>query len=204
MLDNQQTITVTDYGAGSRVFKSAERKIKDIATYAGATHKRILLLQRLIAYFQPQEVLELGTSLGIATAALAIKSNAQVTSIEGCPQTAQIAQQELDNAGIKNVKICVGDFTTELDNHIEKNFDFIYFDGNHARDATINYVNKLLVSVNDESVWVFDDIHWSQEMTEAWEYIKALPQVTATVDAFYFGMVFFRPKQAKEDFYIKL
>ncbi|WP_298352404.1 hypothetical protein [uncultured Dokdonia sp.] len=41
-------------------------------------------------------------------------------------------------------------------------------------------------------------------MTEAWEYIKALPQVTATVDAFYFGMVFFRPKQAKEDFYIKL
>lgn len=204
LLDNEEVIEVKDQGAGSRVFKSAQRKVRDIAQYAGATHKRVLLLQRIIAYFQPKEVLELGTSLGIATAALAIQNQAQVISIEGCPNTAALAQQKLDAAGIENVILCVGDFKDEIKKQHHKKFDFIYFDGNHSKSATLDYVNQLLKTTTEKTVWMFDDIHWSPEMTEAWGIIKKMPEISATIDSFCFGMVFFRPQQAKENFYIKL
>ncbi len=204
LLDNENTIDVKDYGAGSRVFKSAQREIKDIARYAGATYKRILVLQRLVAYLQPKEILELGTSLGIATAALAIENQSQVTSIEGCPNTAAIAQQKLESTGITNIELCIGDFKDEILKHTHKEIDFIYFDGNHSKEATLAYVNTLLQTTTDNSVWMFDDIHWSPEMTEAWNLIKSNPKITATIDCFHFGMVFFRPQQAKEDFYIRL
>lgn len=204
LLENEETIDVMDHGAGSRVFKSATRKISDIAKYAGATHKRVLLLQRLLAYFQPKEILELGTSLGIATAALAIRNQTHVTSIEGCPNTAALARQKLDAAGIENVTICVGDFTDEIKKYNHLKFDFIYFDGNHSSLATLDYVNQLLKTTTEKTVWIFDDIHWSPEMTEAWQAIKEIPKISATIDSFHFGMAFFRPQQAKENFYIRL
>jgi hypothetical protein len=40
-------------------------------------------------------------------------------------------------------------------------------------------------------------------MTEAWETIKKHPQVTVTIDTFYWGIVFFRKAQAKEHFTIR-
>ncbi|WP_405250671.1 O-methyltransferase [Dokdonia sp. Asnod3-C12] len=204
LLDNETSIEVMDYGAGSRVFKSAQREVKDIARCAGATHKRVLLLQRLMAYFQPKEVLELGTSLGVATAALAIQNTAHVTTIEGCPNTAAIARKELDAANVTNVTLCVGDFNDEIVKHNHKKFEFIYFDGNHSKQATLDYVSSLLSTTTDDTVWMFDDIHWSPEMTEAWNTIKKMTEISATIDAFHFGMAFFRPQQAKEDFYIRL
>lgn len=48
-----------------------------------------------------------------------------------------------------------------------------------------------------------DDIYWSKEMTKAWEYIKAHPSVTVTVDLFWIGLVFFRKEQVKEDFVLR-
>ena len=51
---------------------------------------------------------------------------------------------------------------------------------------------------------IFDDIYWSEGMKEAWAQIKAHPQVTATIDLFWIGLVFFKPGQAKEDFLVKI
>ena len=51
---------------------------------------------------------------------------------------------------------------------------------------------------------LFDDIHWSLEMEEAWEEIKAHPKVRLTIDSFFWGIVFFRKEQEKEHFTIRL
>jgi hypothetical protein len=53
-------------------------------------------------------------------------------------------------------------------------------------------------------VWIFDDIHWNTEMEQAWESIKNHPKVTATIDTFQWGIVFFRAEQAKENFVIRI
>jgi len=201
---NDSTISVTDYGAGSRVFKSNERKVSAIAKHAGATSKRTKLLARCIRYFNPSSVLELGTSVGLGTAALASVPTVKVTSLEGCPATAAVARKQLREFGYSNVDVVVGRFRESAINLLPASYDMVYFDGNHSKKATLEYVELLMPTVHNDTVWIFDDIHWSPEMTEAWEEIKAMESVTVTIDCFWLGFVFFRKEQAKEHFKIRL
>jgi len=53
---------------------------------------------------------------------------------------------------------------------------------------------------NENSIFVFDDIHWSAGMESAWEIIKKDNRVSITIDLFWFGLVFFRGGIEKQDF----
>ncbi|PHQ27996.1 O-methyltransferase [Leeuwenhoekiella nanhaiensis] len=204
LLSTSEVIEVTDFGAGSRVFKSNTRAVKDIAKHAGATLKRMKLLYRVVSYFKPKTILELGTSLGLATSALALPKNGKVTSLEGCLQTADVARKALSTGKIDAVEILTGDFAETIKHQKNRNFDLIYFDGNHSKEATLAYFEALLPTAHNDSIWIFDDIYWSEGMTEAWEHIKQHPKVRVTVDCFWLGFVFFRAEQAKEHFKIRL
>jgi hypothetical protein len=81
--------------------------------------------------------------------------------------------------------------------------NLIYFDGNHSKKATLDYFELLLPTITNDSVWIFDDIHWSKDMEEAWEIIKNHPKVKVTIDIFQWGIVFFRTQQEKEHFVIR-
>ena len=206
LVENHDTISVTDFGAGSRVFKSNLREISAIAKNAGIPKRRAKLLYRLVQHLECKTVIELGTSLGIATAAFALNKNAQVTSIEGCPETARIAQQQFNKFGLNNIQLKIRDFESALSNIVTKNTkaDLIYFDGNHKKEPTLQYFSQLLPLAHNDTVFIFDDIHWSTEMEEAWEQIKAHPSVRVSIDTFYLGFVFFRKEQAREHFNIRL
>ena len=210
LLQNKNFIEVTDFGAGSKVFKSNRRQISKIAQTAGISPKKAELLYRVTNYFKPATILEIGTSLGLATSALALgNSKAKVITLEGCPQTSSIAKTQLQEFDCNNVENVV----TEFESYFEdlqlrlkteiKNFNLIYFDGNHSKKATLTYFELLLPTINNDSVWIFDDIHWSQDMEEAWEVIKKHPKVTVTIDTFQWGFVFFRHEQEKEHFVIR-
>jgi hypothetical protein len=43
--------------------------------------------------------------------------------------------------------------------------------------ATLDYFDLLLPTITNNTVWIFDDIHWSSEMDEAWEMIKKHPKL---------------------------
>lgn len=206
LLENTNFIEVTDFGAGSKVFKSNNRQISKIASTAGISPKRAELLFRVTNYFQPKNILEIGTSLGLATSALALgNTKAKVVTIEGCRQTGNIAKNQLNKFDCKNVENIISEFESFLisENLKSKIYDLIYFDGNHSKKATLSYFELLLPTINNDSVWIFDDIHWSPEMEEAWEIIKNHPKVKVTVDTFQWGFVFFRYEQEKEHFIIR-
>ena len=206
LLKNKNTIEVTDFGAGSKVFKSNTRIVAQIAKTAGISKKRAELLYRIVHYFQPENVLELGTSLGLATSALALgNKNAKIITLEGCPNTANQCQLQLQKFNINNVTSVVTEFSTyfSTSNFPLLTFHFIYFDGNHSKKATLDYFELLLSTVTNDSVWIFDDIHWSAEMEEAWGIIKKHPKVSVTIDTFQWGLVFFRKEQPKEHFIIR-
>lgn len=207
LLANTNTIDVTDFGAGSKVFKSNNRAIAQIAKTAGITSKRAELLFRITHYFKPNEVLEIGTSLGLAAASLALGNpKGKITTIEGCPETAKIAQNQFQNFQLSNITSEVTEFENYLD-HLKKensSFNLVYFDGNHSKKATLTYFEKLLPTITNETVWIFDDIHWSADMEEAWESIKKHPKVSVTIDTFQWGLVFFRREQPKEHFVIRV
>lgn len=199
-------IKVTDFGAGSKVFSSNKRAVNKIAKYAGIGKTKAILLQKIIRYFKPINILEIGTSLGIGTVAISsVAKNAKITSLEGCPETALTASKYLKQH-IPNTKINieVGEFSKTLPLVIKNtSFDLVYFDGNHRKKPTIDYFELALMSTHNDSLFIFDDIHWSKEMEEAWEYIKQHKKVSVTIDLYHIGIVFFRKEQVKQDFIIK-
>lgn len=205
LIENHTKIKVTDLGAGSQAMKQQERSVSEIAKNAGTTHKRAKLLYRLTNYFKPKNILELGTSLGIASYAMRLGNpEANITSIEGCPETSKFSKHQLQKHQIENISILNGDFINEIDKISLKNYDLIFFDGNHQKGATLKYFETLLKTATNNSVFIFDDIYWSEGMTEAWEIIKKHPKVTVTIDTFFWGFVFFRREQEKEHFKIRV
>lgn len=207
LLRNKDFIEVTDFGAGSRVFKSNKRQISKIAKTAGISSKRAKLLFRVANYFQPTTILEIGTSLGLATSALSVTNkNAKIITLEGCSNTIATAKSQLENFKFQNVAFINTKFEDYFQNYqlSTTNFQLIYFDGNHSKKATLNYFELLLPTITNETVWIFDDIHWSKDMEKAWEIIKNHPKVKVTIDTFQWGFVFFRAEQEKEHFVVRL
>ncbi|NJY64179.1 class I SAM-dependent methyltransferase [Salinimicrobium sp. CDJ15-81-2] len=248
LLKDKRTILIKDFGAGSRVFKSDKREVSKMAKSAGISPKRARLLNRLVNYLEVDRALELGTSLGLGTAAMAAGNKVKITTIEGCPETAAVAGEKFRGFGLNNIQLKVARFelflkesanskaqipnssftqtengqpTTEnpqptllrssshgqATNNSElltHNFDLLYIDGNHQKEATLTYFEKLLPTIHNNSVMIFDDIHWSKGMEEAWEEIKAHPEVRVTIDTFQWGLVFFRREQEKEHFVIRV
>ena len=207
LLKSKSSIEVTDFGVGSRVFKSNTRAINQIARNAGISKKRAELLFRITNYFQPESILEIGTSLGLATSALSLGNiKSKITTIEGCPNTLHVAQKQFEEFGFKNITSINTEFSSYLKNYQLSiiNYQLIYFDGNHSKQATLDYFELLLPTTTNETVWIFDDIHWSKGMEAAWEIIKSHPNVTVSIDTFQWGLVFFRTEQPKEHFVIRV
>jgi predicted O-methyltransferase YrrM len=84
------------------------------------------------------------------------------------------------------------------------NIDLLYIDGNHRYEPTIRYFEEAWPHLNEYSVVVFDDIHWSSEMEKAWHQVIKDPRITLSIDLFFIGLVFFRKDfKVKQDFSIR-
>lgn len=203
---NKSSITITDYGKGSSIFKNNERKVADIAKIAGINKKKAALMLRIVDFLNPKNILEIGTSVGLGASVLSIANpEADIVTLEGCENTAEVAKELFKTNRLNNIKLVVGNFNETLSAVLKnKQFDLIYFDGNHQKEATLNYFNQCLETANNDSVFIFDDINWSPEMQQAWEEIKNHHKVTITINTFFWGIVFFRTGQKKQHFTIRI
>jgi len=202
----ERIIKITDFGAGSTINNSKTRKVKDIAKNSSKNSKFGKLLYRIIRFYKPKNILELGTSLGISTSYLAkADADAQVFTFEGCPETAKIAEENFKKQNIKNTSITLGDFNLTLTKKLKetKTIDLAFIDGNHQEKQTIDYFEKCLKHANNNTIFIFDDIHWSDGMENAWNYIKAHPKTTLNIDLFFVGIVFIKLELSKENFTIR-
>ncbi len=207
LLKNNTNITIEDLGAGSRVQSTTQRTIKSLAKLAVKPKKYSQLLYRLVKHYQPQTIIELGTSLGITTLHFAkANPNANITTIEGSSSIAAIAQHNFQKLNCSNIQLINGNFDDILPtvNGQLSTIDLAYIDGNHRLEPTLNYFEQFLAKKSNDSIFIFDDIHWSKEMEEAWERIKANTSVRCTIDIFFLGFVFFRAEfKEKQDFTIR-
>ena len=200
LLNDETILNVEDLGAGSVVSKNKQRSISSIAKNAAKSKKFGQLLFRMIKYYKPKTILELGTSLGITTSYLSFaKPDAKLISLEGSKEIADVAKQNFKTSEIKNIELIEGNFDDTLGSVVRglSTIDFAFIDGNHRQEPTERYFLEILSKVNIDSVLVFDDIHWSNGMEAAWKSIKNHSSVTCSIDLFYIGIVFFR-KEFKE------
>lgn len=206
LLQNTQEILITDLGAGSLLNNNKRKTVQTIAKNALKNPALAQLLFRIAEHFQPKNLIELGTCLGITSAYFAQACpEATVYTIEGCPETAKVAQQNFEQLNLTNIDSLIGNFDAIFPDLLQKlnTVDMVYIDGNHTQDATIRYFEQCLPKIHEGTVLIFDDIYWSEGMKEAWLYIQNHHQVTVTLDLFWIGLVFFKTDQAKEHFKIK-
>lgn len=206
LLDNTK-LTIEDFGAGSALNKSNKISIATIAKNAAKPKKFGQLLFRMVKTYQPKSILELGTSLGITTSYLSLaKSDANVITLEGANEIAEVATKNFNSMGLRNVRIINQNFDQALPAVVNElsSIDFIFIDGNHRQEPTERYFTELLTKVNNDTIMIFDDIHWSKEMEAAWKTIKEHPDVRCSIDLFFIGIVLFRKEfMAKQHFVIR-
>jgi len=201
---NRQSLDVTDHGAGSHALKSRKRKVSDIYKHSAIRAKYGQVLFRLINKYKCKNIVELGTSLGVSTLYLALTGiSKNVYTIEGCPETAAFAQSTFDWLKLENVKLITGRFSNVLPGVLEKldTLDFLFIDGHHEQKATIEYFRMCKQKAGYNSIFVFDDIHWSKGMERAWTSIISDSDVTVSVDLYQLGVVFFC-KECKKQHYV--
>lgn len=188
LLRDHSILPVEDFGAGV----SSSRSVSSIAVSALKPRKFGQLFFRLARHYQPRTILELGTSLGITTSYFALGAPlASVVTCEGAPAIAAAARRNFASLGLSNVSVVEGNFDDTLSGVLTA-LDLAYIDGNHRLEPTMRYYRQMQPFLQAGSILVFDDIHWSPEMEEAWATLKADPMVTCSIDLFYIGLLFFR------------
>ncbi|MFZ6024939.1 MAG: O-methyltransferase [Bacteroidota bacterium] len=195
LLNDQRILEVEDFGAGSKIHTSPYRKIATIANTSLEPAKFGQLLFRMVNRYSPSDILELGTSFGITTCYLAMAdSNASVTTMEGSSAIANIARGNFQKLGIRNCRLMEGNFDDTLPQWLKegRKIDMAFIDGNHRYEPTVKYFKQLLNYTNENSILIFDDIHWSKEMEKAWKEIQEDDAVTLSIDLFFIGIIFFR------------
>jgi len=194
LLTDHLMIEVKDFGAGSAVIDGKTRVIKDIARSSLKNKKFARLLFRIVKYYKPKTILELGTSFGITSSYLAMGNPlSTVFTLEGSGNISAIAQDNFNHLGLNNIELVEGDFNQTLSGLLQKiNYvDMAFVDGNHQKGATLRYFRLLSEKIIPSSILIFDDIHWSKEMEGAWSLIKGHPSVKLSIDLFFMGLVFF-------------
>ncbi len=208
LLANKSFVDVTDLGAGSRINNNLRKKISTLAATSAVRHKYGKLLSRMIKFYKPQVVVELGTSLGISGAYLCknMTKSDRFYTIEADKSLVNIAENNLQAMTNTNVNFINENFDKalpDLINNEPDNFDFVFIDGNHQYAATIKYFNQLIEKINNNTIFVFDDIHWSKDMERAWDYIISHTKTKVSIDIFQFGIVFFCKELSKQHYVIR-
>jgi predicted O-methyltransferase YrrM len=203
---SSKMLTISDFGAGSGVNTSKVRSVGDIAQSVSKARKYRNLLFRIMRFKQPNIAVELGSSVGISGLYLAKGSpQSRLYSLEGCHETAAFAKTLWAKNNLLNIESVVGNFDETLPQLLLtiQEVDLVYIDGNHRYEPTLRYFECFLPKMSEEGILIFDDIYWSEEMTKAWEKIKAHPASKQTVDLYYFGIVFLDKRLAKQDFVVR-
>lgn len=208
-LKSDAVIVKTDYGTGANEVTGITTypvKIRDIARRSLTSPGHARRLCRLAQYLQAETVLEIGTSLGITASYLAMANpNARVVTLEGCPELSRIAMSHFNLLGIGNVELITGPFHFTLQAALEnlKKVDLVYIDGNHCREAVLEYFDQCLGFMTNDAVMVFDDIRSSSGMEDAWRVIRKHRDVRVSLDFFLSGWVLFREELSRQHFRLR-
>jgi len=203
---DKRCISITDYGTGSYVSNRKPVMVSRHVRRTSVTPKYGELLSGFSSEFGKSSIIEFGTSFGISTMYLAAgNEEATVFTMEGCPVTAEIAKENFKRAGFRNICSLTGRFEELVPRLEEKKVKpgLVFIDGNHRKDATLDYFERMATIGDENTVIIIDDICYSHEMGEAWKEILKDSRISVTIDIYRMGIVFFRPVMTRTDYKIR-
>lgn len=196
LLRDQRILKDPDLGSGA----SSKRTINSLAKNSLSPMSLSSLYSDAIDFFKAKKIIELGTAFGINTLYLAARRERSVTTFEGTPDIAEIAKLTFEFAQATNIELIEGNLDNTLRTYLQsiRKFDFALMDANHRYEPTIRYFRMLMPRLQESSVVIVDDIHYSAEMEKAWHELRNHKLVYGSADLFRCGFLFFDPSLNKQ------
>ena len=144
------------------------------------TYKEAKLLYRLSTYFNPKKIIQLGTPSKLSSTALRL-GNPTVNILKEEPASTFLNTNKMNNDA----------------------YDLVLFQ-TIKKNNTVHDFESLLEHVHNDSIFIFNHIYNSKDSVQIWETIKTHPKVSVTIDTFFWGIIFFRKEQVREDFIIRV
>jgi predicted O-methyltransferase YrrM len=202
------TVSTATLGAPSRTTRASRRPVSGLVRKNAIDAPTGKLLFRVALWLRASSILELGTNMGISGLYLhAPNTKATLHTVEGNEEVATLARQTFQMAGAgPGLRLHHASFDDWLKEHLPsdtqagtfQSLDLLFLDGDHRYAPTLSYVKRLIPLRSAEAVFIVADIHWSPGMERAWEELKALPEVSASLDLYHLGVLFFKPGIEKE------
>lgn len=164
------------------------------------------VITRIVGYFQPKTILEIGSSLGIRTAYLSCEQNdGKLFTIETHHDSAKYAQQNFEQLSLKNIHQIVDDVDVALIKVFEKieKIDLVYIDCKVTQNNTIQIFEKCIPFSHNDTIFILEGIHYSKEREEIWKTLQKDARITVSIDFNKMGCLFLRKESSKEDFILK-
>ncbi|MBC7450192.1 MAG: class I SAM-dependent methyltransferase [Cytophagales bacterium] len=206
LIENEHFIENINPGAGTSMVSAKKIRVKQLARDSIKQLPWRQLICRLTHERDPKVIIELGTSFGVTTAYLALTCpDAKVYTFEANPVLAQLARTLFQESGIHNIEIIEGNIDHTLVPFLRSigKVDVAYIDANHRFRPSIRYAEHLMDHVHEKSLLILDDLYWSYEMTKAWKGLCHKKKVTASIDLWQIGLMYFRKEQVKENFKLR-
>lgn len=202
---DKRLLVTANAGAGSVKHASSERSLGSIVRNSSIKPKYGKLLYRMICVYKPDNILELGTGIGIASAWMAAADkNIHITTVDADKVKLDVAKEIHEKMGLMNISYVNKYFDEFLKDYSASGKVFMAFiDGNHSYEATIRYYKILVKQLDEKAVLIFDDIHWSTGMEKAWSEICEDQAAIISIDLFFMGIIFIRKGIPKQNFIVK-
>jgi len=205
LLSNTKRVPVHLFGAdlarGNRM-----EQVRRIVKRSSVPTRQGEVLFRLSAFFKPDLILELGTSVGLGTLYLSLgHPDAGVITVEGNRMLATLAEGIFRLQGMSHITVMQCTFDDALHRLSTMNFSraLIFVDGDHTYDATLRYFNHLIDRAGDDCLMIFHDIHWSEGMHRAWKQIRSDRRIRNTYDLYSMGIAVKTETGDKKDFVLR-
>lgn len=185
---NTTRIKKTDFGTG---INHSVTTVSDVVKTSSITKFKGELLFRLVNWFKPNNIIELGTNLGLSAAYMASACrDTTLISIEGDKSLAYLASNNIKQLELSNVNIVLGTFEKELSQILlnQPGTELFYIDGNHNKNSTIEYTKKIIQNCKNKYLLIFDDIYWSKDMSDAWLEIQEFKEFNFVIDLYFWGL----------------
>jgi predicted O-methyltransferase YrrM len=187
LMANNEPLNDGSLGEGG-LYDNKKLSIREVYSVSKG-RKPALLLYFLTRAVKPLNVIELGTNVGISSAyiAAALKMNDQngkMITLDASVYRLRLAKEVHRNLGLDNISYVDGLFTDTLGGALEDlgSVDLAFIDGHHQYQPTLDYLNQIFEFSSPDTVFVFDDIRWSEGMEKAWAQIQSDNRLGLLVD----------------------
>lgn len=143
-----------------------------------------IVLYLLARECKAEVILELGSCAGISGGYLASSEYCKVLhTIEGSAPLASLASKTISQISSK-YEVHNALFDEALDDLLPEldYVDLAFIDGHHEKIATIHYWQRIAPKMRTGGIVIFDDVSWSQDMRNCWNYLSMQPEFSNAFD----------------------